>query len=128
MYGNRPGNGGGYGQDPYMKNESAGKNYYSGGWGNNQTRYVANEVDHVADKIKFLADIMESQIIAFDAVEQELINYSQASMPPSPEVLRNLASRIDAIQHQIKENLDKMKDLSQAVDKATDKIQNSHGW
>ncbi|MGL4453366.1 MAG: hypothetical protein ACRCTZ_19560 [Sarcina sp.] len=132
MYGNRPGNGGGYGNgyghDPYMKNESSGKNYYSDGWGNNKTKYVATEVDHVADKIKFLADIMESQIIAFDAVEQELLNYSQASMPPSPEVLRNIASRIDVIQTQVRENLEKMKDLSVAVDRATDKIQNSHGW
>ena len=131
MYGNRPGNNNRYGNshDPYMKNDSAGTNYYSNNsWSSNPTRSAANEVDHVADKIKFLADIMESQIIGFDAVEQELLNYSQAQMPPSPEVLRSLASRIDVIQHQIRENLEKMKDLSNAVDRATDKIQNNHGW
>lgn len=125
-YGN--GNGNGYG-NPGMGAHTQGTNYYSNSWGaSNKTKSTANEVDHVADKIHFLADMIETQLRGFDAIEQELLNYASSPVPPSPEVLRTMANRIHMIQEQIHENTDRVESLARDIDRATDTIQNNHGW
>lgn len=104
------------------------RNYLNAGW-NNNSYMVANKVDHIVDKISFVSDMLENNLMALDAIEGELQHLSRGQTPPSPQTLVTLATRIDSIQSQIKHGLLKMKELSKEVDLATDTLQsNNIGW
>lgn len=103
-------------------------NYMTSGW-NNKGYMVANKVDHIVDKISFVSDMLENNLLALDAIEGELQTLSRGNTPPTPQVLATMATRIDSIQAQIRHGLTKMKELSREVDLATDALQGSGaGW
>ena len=103
-------------------------NYMTNGW-NNKGYMVANKVDHIVDKISFVSDMMENNLLALDAIEGELQTLSRGNTPPTPQTLATMATRINSIQAQIKHGLAKMKELSREVDLATDALQgNNVGW
>lgn len=103
-------------------------NYMTSGW-NNKSFMVANKVDHTVDKIAFVSEMLENNLLALDAIEGELQVMSRSNTPPTPQALATMATRIDSIQSQIRHGLTKMKELSKEVDLATDALQGSGaGW
>lgn len=100
-------------------------NYLTSGW-NNKSYMVANKVDHIVDKISFVSDMLENNLLALDAIEGELQTLSRGTNPPTPQTLATMATRIDSIQAQIRHGLTKMKELSKEVDVATDVLQGGH--
>lgn len=99
------------------------------GWGyQSPQQQVANKVDHVADKISFALDMANNQIIGIDGIEKELKALSTGSTPPRPEQLVSIASRLGALQNQLKDNFLKIKEMAKEIDLTTDIIQNKQGW
>lgn len=99
---------------------------YMTGW-SSRSRMTANQIDHIADKISFVSEMIENNILALDGVEKELESFSRGQVPPSPQMLLALSGRIDSIQSQLNHGLRKMKDLAKEVDLATDALQNNNG-
>ena len=60
----------------------------------------------------------------------QLQNCVRCNTPPQPQQLLSLASRIDSNQKQILMGLQKLKELSIEIDRATDRLQNNMniGW
>ncbi|WP_237446668.1 hypothetical protein [Shimazuella alba] len=56
-------------------------NYMSSDWGNSQTKYAALNIDHIADKAKFAIEILEASVKAFDSIEKEIVDASNATTP-----------------------------------------------
>lgn len=102
-------------------------NNYMSGWGS-KTVHTAHQIDMIADKIKFVSEMIENNLLALDGVESELQAYSRGTTPPSPQVLIALAGRIDSTQTQLQHGLKKMQELAKEVDLATDTLQGTTGW
>lgn len=97
------------------------------GWGS-KTTHTANRIDMVADKIKFVSEMIENNLLALDGVEKELQAYARGTTPPPPAMLIALAGRIDSTQSQLNHGLRKLQELTKEVDMATDLLQTNTGW
>ena len=94
------------------------------GW-TNTSQMTAFRIDMIAEKINFVSEMIQQGILAFDDIEEELKNCVRSGTPPQPQQLLSLAGRIDTNQKQIFMGLQKLRELSTDIDKATDKLQNS---
>jgi hypothetical protein len=103
---------------------------YMSGWGtNSQTKSTAKDISHIADKSEFAVDMIENALIGFDAIEKELMELSSSSVPPTPEMLRIIAHRIDTNQKQVQKGLEKVKEFQKDIAKNSSVIQNPNaGW
>ena len=101
-------------------------------WGAAPAQMTANRIDMIAEKIDFVSEMIGNGLVAFDAVEQELISLSRGQTPPTPAQLQGIAGRVDANQKQILMGLQKLRQLAVEIDKATDHLQGnkgaSQGW
>lgn len=95
---------------------------------NGTNKHVANNIDHIADKMKFATEMIDNSLLNFDAIEKELISMSNAQNPPQPASLSAMAYRINSSQMQLKNALIKIRELSMDIDKSTDIIQNNNSW
>lgn len=105
--------------------------YLSSGWGVMPAQMTASRIDMIADKINFVSDMIQQGLLAFDSIEIELQSCAKGTVPPQPQQLLALAGRIDTNQKQIFMGLQKLKELSIEIDRATDKLQGgqtSQGW
>lgn len=100
---------------------------YMTGWGS-KTTHTANKIDMIADKIKFVSEMIENNLLALDGIESELQAYARGSVPPTPQMLVALAGRIDSTQSQLNHGLKKLQELTLEVDMATDTLQSNTGW
>lgn len=101
-----------------------GNSNYMSGWGNNsQAKETASKIDHIADKAKFGIEMLSTGLIGVDALEKELIELSEAPQPPTQVQIRSIAHRLDSHQKQLQQALDRIKDMMNDIDKATDTIQ-----
>ena len=100
------------------------------GWCSAPAQMTASKIDMIADKISFVSEVIQQGLLAFDSIEEELQNCVRCNTPPQPQQLLSLASRIDSNQKQILMGLQKLKELSIEIDRATDKLQNNAniGW
>jgi hypothetical protein len=98
-------------------------NYMSSDWGNSQTKYATLNIDHIADKAKFAIEILEASVKAFDSIEKEIIDASNATTPITREGLRAFSYRIDSQQQQLIQGLRQLKQMMDDIDKTTDSIQ-----
>jgi hypothetical protein len=98
-------------------------NYLSSDWGSLQSKLTTLNIDHIANKAKFAIEILETSVRAFDAIEKEIVDASNASVPITREGLRAFSYRIDAQQQQLMHGLKKLKQMMDDIDKATDTIQ-----
>lgn len=108
-------------------------NYMSNGWNVMPAQMTANRIDMIAEKINFVSDMIQQGLLAFDGVEVELRGIASGNVPPTPAQLIGIAGRIDANQKQVYMGLQKLKELSVEIDRATDKLQggnstNASGW
>lgn len=103
--------------------QSSDLGYMNNGWGGMQSKMAANQIDMIAEKINFVSDIIQQGLMAFDAIEAELNNYARGTVPPQPQQLTSMAIRVDSNQKQIFMGLQKLKELSAQIDKATDTLQ-----
>lgn len=110
--------------------QSQGLEYMNNGWGNMASAITANQIDMIADKQNFIANMIQNGLLGFDAIEEELRMMAVQSVPPQPAQLLSLAARIDATQKQTFNGLQELRNLSMHIDKATDKLQNgnANGW
>jgi hypothetical protein len=95
----------------------------SSDWGNSQTKYAALNIDHIADKAKFAIEILEASVKAFDSIEKEIVDASNATTPITREGLRAFSYRIDSQQQQLIQGLRQLKQMMDDIDKTTDSIQ-----
>lgn len=105
--------------------------YMSMGWGTMPAQMTANRIDMIAEKINFVSDMIQQGLLAFDSIEIELQACAKGNIPPQPQQLLALAGRIDTNQKQIFMGLQKLKELSIEIDRATDRLQSgqtSQGW
>lgn len=111
-----------------MNNDFNDTNYM--GWNNAPSKMTAYQIDNLADKIRFLTDMLDNTLISFDTLEKELVNMANAPVPPQPTALTSVANRIDGNQKQLRDGLNKLKELTKEIDLATDKLQgnNKNGW
>ncbi len=111
------------GQEPVLE-------YMNNSWGNMASTMTAHQIDMIADKQNFIANMIQNGLLGFDAIEEELRTMAVQSVPPQPAQLLGLATRIDATQKQIFNGLQELRNLAVHIDKATDKLQNNHlnGW
>ncbi|MGO4540842.1 hypothetical protein [Paenibacillus sp. 2TAB19] len=100
-----------------------GQNNYMGGWGNQQAKETALRIDHLADKAKFGIEMLGTGLIGIDALEKELIELSNAPQAPTQVQIRSLAHRLDSHQKQLEQGLNRIKDMMNDIDRATDSIQ-----
>lgn len=100
---------------------------YMSGW-SSKGAFTAHKIDAIADKTKFVSEMLENNLLALDGVENELKAYARGSVPPQPQMLVGLAERLDSIQSQLKHGLKKIQELSRETDLATDNLQSSSGW
>lgn len=100
-----------------------GQTNYMSGWGNNQTKETALKIDHIADKAKFGIEMLGTGLMGIDSLEKELIELSNASEPPTQVQIRSIAHRLDSHQKQLQQALERIKDMMNDIDKATDFIQ-----
>ncbi|AEI45140.1 hypothetical protein [Paenibacillus mucilaginosus] len=106
-----------------------GNNNYMNNWGNpNRIDRAANQIDHIADKASFAIDMINTALLAIDSIEKELVELSNAPVPPQPTTLTSLAHRLDTNQKQVKDGLDKIKTLMAEIDRTTDHLQRNDGW
>lgn len=106
-----------------------GQQNYMSGWGNQQAKETALKIDHIADKAKFGIEMLGTGLIGIDAIEKELIELSNAPHAPSQVQIRSLAHRLDAHQKQLEQGLQRIKDMMNDIDRATDSIQGPRsGW
>ena len=106
--------------------------YLNNGWGQMQSQVAANRIDMTAEKMNFVLEMIQNGLIAFDAVEVELRGIAAGNTPPTPAQLIGIAGRIDANQKQIFMGLQKLRELSVELDRATDPLQKNSaqnsGW
>ena len=104
--------------------------YMNLGWNSTPAQMTASKIDMIADKISFVSEVIQQGLLAFDSIEDELQNCVRCNTPPQPQQLLSLASRIDSNQKQILMGLQKLKELSIEIDRATDRLQNNMniGW
>lgn len=104
--------------------------YMSSGWSNMASTITANQIDMIADKQNFIANMIQNGLLGFDAIEEELRSMAVQSVPPQPSQLLSLATRIDSTQRQVFNGLQELRNLAIHIDKATDKLQNNsaNGW
>lgn len=104
--------------------------YMNLGWNSAPAQMTASKIDMIADKISFVSEVIQQGLLAFDSIEDELQNCVRCNTPPQPQQLLSLASRIDSNQKQILMGLQKLKELSIEIDRATDRLQNNMniGW
>ncbi|RDY28528.1 hypothetical protein CHL78_004900 [Romboutsia weinsteinii] len=104
--------------------------YMGSGWNTMPAQVTANRIDMIADKVNFVSEMIQQGLLAFDSIEVELQTYARGNVPPQPQQLLALASRVDSNQKQIFMGLQKLKELSMEIDRATDKLQggNTNGW
>lgn len=100
-----------------------GQNNYISGWGNNQAKETALKIDHIADKAKFGIEMLGTGLIGIDALEKELIELSNAPQAPTQVQIRSLAHRLDSHQKQLEQGLNRIKEMMNDIDRATDSIQ-----
>ena len=99
------------------------------GWGyNSPQQMTANHVDHIADKMSIGIDMVNNTLIGIDEIGKELIALAGGQTPPKPEQLRAIAGRLDTYQNQIRDGLNKVKEMAKEIDKVTDNIQQSPSW
>lgn len=110
--------------------QAQGLEYMNNGWGNMASTVTANQIDMIADKQNFIANMIQNGLLGFDAIEEELRVMAMQSIPPQPAQLLSLAARIDSTQKQTFNGLQELRNLSTHIDKATDKLQNgnSSNW
>lgn len=96
---------------------------YNTGWRNSQNKEAALRIDHIADKAKFGIEMLGTGLNGIDAIEKELIELSQAPQPPSQVQVRSLAHRLDSHQKQLQQGLERIKEMMNEIDRATDAIQ-----
>lgn len=97
--------------------------YVNQGWGNHHTNYIANKVDHLAEKIAFAVDMVKNASMSLESAQQELIAMSNAPYPPQSGQLLSLSSRIATCKKQIDDGLLKIQEMARAIDMETDNIQ-----
>lgn len=100
---------------------------YMNSWNAPASRITANQIDMITDKINFISEMIQTGLLGFDAIEQELRMLANQPNPPQPAQLISLATRIDATQQQTFSGLQKLRVLSMEIDKATDKLQGGNG-
>lgn len=113
------------------RNDQGGLEYMNNGWGMMASTMTANQIDMIADKMNFVANMIQNGLLSFDAIETELRAIAMQPAPPQPAQLVGLAARIDTSQRQTFEGLQELRRLAVEVDKATDKLQNKQagsGW
>ncbi|SDY88737.1 hypothetical protein SAMN05444416_109175 [Thermoactinomyces sp. DSM 45892] len=98
-------------------------NYMSSDWGQLHTKTAALNIDHLADKATFAIQVLESTVKAFDSIEKEIVDASNAATPITREGLRAFSFRIDAQQQQLMQGLQQLKQMMTDIDKATNSIQ-----
>jgi len=98
-------------------------NYMSSDWGSSRTKETALKIDHIADKASFAIDMLESALRGFDTIEKEIVDLSNSSVMPSREQIRAFSYRIDTNQNQLRDGLERLKNMMKDVDRATDGIQ-----
>jgi hypothetical protein len=103
-------------------------NYMSSDWGNHTTRETANHIDHIADKVRFGLRMIKSALDTQDALEREIVDFSNGTVPPTREVMRSWTYRMDAIQNQVKQGMDEVEKMMIEIDRSTNNIQNKTGW
>lgn len=110
--------------------QSQGLEYMNNSWGMMSSSITANQIDAIADKQNFIANMIQNGLLGFDSIEEELRAMAMQSVPPQPAQLLSLATRIDSTQMQIFNGLQELRKLAMHIDKATDKLQNngSTGW
>lgn len=96
---------------------------YMNSWNTAHSRITANQIDVISDKVNFIAEMMQTGLLGFDSIEEELRIIASQPNPPQPAQLMSLASRIDMTQRQVFEGLQKLRYLTVEIDKATDKLQ-----
>jgi len=101
------------------------------GWGNQHTNNVANQVDHIADKIGFATDMVNNASMSLDSLQQELMAIANSPYPPNQSQITQIATRIATSKRQIDDGLNKIKEMARTIDQQTDNIQTPHqrgGW
>ena len=97
-------------------------------WGYSSQQATANHVDYIADKMNFGIDMINNTLMGVDTISKELIALAGGQTPPKPEQLKAMAARLDTYQNQVKDGLNKIKEMTKEIDKATDAIQQSPSW
>lgn len=100
---------------------------YMNGWNSTASRITATQIDMISDKINFISEMIQSGLLGFDAIEEELRMISTQPNPPQPAQLMSLAARIDTTQRQAFDGLQKLRVLAIEIDRATDKLQGTGG-
>jgi len=94
-----------------------------GGGSSNQTRSAANKIDNTAGKVQLIAEMLETALLGFDAIEKELVIIANAPHPPQSHSLHSIAVRVDTNQKQVQMGLEKIKALMSEIDRTTNSIQ-----
>lgn len=115
-----------------MTNYSAqptGANLLSSDWGNTNTRFVAQDIRHVADKVQFALQILKGVVDGSDIIEKEIVDASNATNPITREGLRAFAYRIDGQQSQINQVITQLEQMMVDINTSTQNIQGVRsGW
>ena len=96
-------------------------------WNAPASRITANQIDMIMDKVNFISEMIQTGLLGFDAIEQELRLLAGQPNPPQPAQLISIATRIDATQRQTFASLQTLRELTREVDRATDKLQGGGG-
>lgn len=106
--------------------------YMGNGWGGMASTMTANQIDMIADKMNFVSSMIQTGLLGFDSIEEELRIMATQLTPPQPAQLLSIAARIDSTQKQAYMGLQELKRLAESVDKATDRLQGGNsaasGW
>ena len=100
---------------------------YMNSWNAPASRITANQIDMIMDKVNFISEMIQTGLLGFDAIEQELRLLAGQPNPPQPAQLISIATRIDATQRQTFASLQTLRELTREVDRATDKLQGGGG-
>lgn len=111
--------------------QPSGSSLLSSDWGGTTTKYVAQDIHHVADKVQFALQILKGVVNGSDVIEKEIIDLSNSSsdIPPSRESIRAFAYRIDGQQGQINQVIDQLEQMMNDINRSTDAIRHTRsGW
>lgn len=100
---------------------------YMNSWNAPASRITANQIDMIMDKVSFISEMVQTGLLGFDSIEQELRLLASQPNPPQPAQLLSIASRIDTTQQQTFASLQKLRELAREVDRATDRLQGGNG-